>query len=86
MSFDEGTVCNEIITPTRRHKRCEYIGCDKINPLFDLPGGKGRFCLTHKSADMIDVKHKRCEHVIVDKPLTYQVVKVVSVLLISLLI
>jgi hypothetical protein len=42
-------------------KRCEQEGCDSLNPVFDNKGGKGRFCVTHKTAEMVDVKHKRCE-------------------------
>ena len=33
-----------------------------MNPSFDLQGGKGRFCASHKMDGMIDVKSKRCEH------------------------
>jgi len=43
-------------------KKCEHQGCESLNPAFDIKGGKGRFCYTHKIAEMIDVKHKRCEH------------------------
>jgi hypothetical protein len=38
---------------------CE--SCSK-RATFDLPGGKGRFCVQHKTAEMVDVKNKRCEH------------------------
>ena len=40
---------------------CAHNGC-KTNPLFDFPGGKGKYCVVHKLPDMVDVKHKRCEH------------------------
>ena len=43
-----------------KNKRCEKDGCDK-QPQFDINGGKGRFCSTHKLINMIDVKNKRCE-------------------------
>ena len=41
--------------------RCIHKGCTVLNPLFDYKGGKGRYCVTHKEPDMVDVKHKRCE-------------------------
>ena len=44
-----------------KNKRCEHPGCDS-RPTFDIKGGKGRFCVTHKTAEMVDVKSKRCEH------------------------
>ena len=44
-----------------KSKRCEHEGCDS-RPSFDLKGGKGRFCGSHKTAEMVDVKSKRCEH------------------------
>jgi len=40
-------------------KRCEHQGCT-ITPVFDIKGGKGRFCKTHKTPEMIDVLTKRC--------------------------
>ena len=42
-------------------KLCEQEGCDS-QPSFDIKGGKGRFCVTHKTAEMVDVVSKRCEH------------------------
>jgi len=45
-----------------RSKRCLHNGCDSISPVFDIPGGKGRYCKIHKTVDMIDVKNKRCLH------------------------
>ena len=42
-------------------KRCAHDGCGS-RPTFDIVGGKGRFCVTHKTAEMIDVKYKRCAH------------------------
>ena len=39
--------------------KCSSEGCSK-RANFDLPGGKGRFCVTHKTAEMEDVKSKRC--------------------------
>ena len=42
-------------------KTCEHEGCDS-QPSFDITGGKGRFCVKHKTAEMVDVKHKPCEH------------------------
>jgi hypothetical protein len=44
-----------------KSKRCDYIGCDSI-PVFNIKGGKGRFCVKHKTDKMIDVKHKLCEN------------------------
>ena len=43
-----------------RSKRCETEGCNS-RPTFDIEGGKGRFCKTHKKADMVNVRSKRCE-------------------------
>lgn len=45
-----------------KHKRCQVEGCNITNPTFDIKGGKGRFCLTHKTTDMIDVKHPICNY------------------------
>ena len=42
-------------------RQCKHEGCDSQS-VFDIKGGKGRFCFTHKTAEMIDVKHKRCEY------------------------
>lgn len=42
-------------------KTCEFKGC-KLNGLFDVTGGKGRFCATHKTAEMVDVKHNLCKY------------------------
>jgi hypothetical protein len=39
-------------------KRCEHQGCT-ITPVFDIKGGKGRFCKTNKTPDIIDVQTKR---------------------------
>ena len=39
--------------------RCEL--CNK-HANYDVIGGKGRFCATHKTIDMIDVKNKKCEY------------------------
>ena len=44
-----------------KNKRCEHEGCDS-QPSFDIIGGKGHFCITHKTLEMIDVRSKRCEH------------------------
>ena len=41
--------------------KCEHEGCN-TRPSFDIKGGKGRFCAEHKTAEMVDVKSKRCEH------------------------
>jgi uncharacterized linocin/CFP29 family protein len=43
-------------------KRCEHGGCKSLNPVFDVEGGKGRFCKAHCLDGMVDVKSKRCEH------------------------
>ena len=40
---------------------CKGPDC-KTRASFDEPGGKGQYCKKHKTAEMIDVKHKRCEH------------------------
>jgi hypothetical protein len=42
-------------------KRCSHPGCTR-QPVFDMEGGKGRFCATHKEPDMVDVTSKRCSH------------------------
>jgi hypothetical protein len=43
-----------------KSKRCEQDGCETL-PAFDIKGGKGRFCVTHKTAQMVDVINKLCE-------------------------
>jgi hypothetical protein len=45
-----------------KHKQCEHDGCTKVNPVFDVDGGHGRFCAEHKENGMKDVKSKQCEH------------------------
>ncbi len=45
-----------------KDKRCIHMGCTKLNPPFDFPGGKGTYCAVHKLAEMIDVKHKKCSY------------------------
>ena len=45
----------------KTRRKCEYKECN-INPSFDIQGGKGRFCKTHKTSEMTDVITKRCEH------------------------
>ena len=47
---------------TNQMPKCEQEGCTKKYPIFNIKGGKGRFCAKHKTVDMIDVKNKRCEH------------------------
>ena len=42
-------------------KTCEHEGC-KTRSSFDITGGKGRFCVSHKTAEMVNVISKRCEH------------------------
>ena len=42
-----------------KNKRCASQGCDSQS-VFDLPGGKGRFCKIHSTSEMIDVRSKRC--------------------------
>lgn len=41
---------------------CKYPGCNTHSCKFDLPGGKGRFCATHKTPDMINVQKQLCTH------------------------
>ena len=41
--------------------KCEHEGCDS-RPYFNIKGGKGKFCVAHKTAEMVDVKSKRCEY------------------------
>ncbi len=41
--------------------KCHYEGCN-TRPNFDIAGGKGRYCAIHKTAEMIDVKHKQCNY------------------------
>lgn len=41
--------------------KCKHEGCESISPNFNIEGGKGLFCIKHKTAEMIDVKNKRCE-------------------------
>ena len=45
---------------------CEGKDCVK-KPIFNLIGHKGRFCIDHKSADMINVHHTHCEYEGCDK-------------------
>jgi hypothetical protein len=45
-----------------KNKRCAEKGCDKLNPLFGIKGGKDLFCGKHKSADMKNLITKVCEH------------------------
>ena len=40
---------------------CEQEGCLK-RASFDIVGGKGAWCVTHKTAVMVDVISKRCAH------------------------
>ena len=41
-------------------RKCEYIGCKTI-PTFNIDGEtKGRFCKTHASSGMVNVKDKTC--------------------------
>ena len=42
-------------------KKCKYEGC-KTGASFDTKGSKGRFCNKHKTAEMVNIKHKQCEH------------------------
>ena len=41
--------------------KCEHEGCDS-RPYFNIKGGKGKFCVAHKTAEMVNVVSKRCEH------------------------
>ena len=42
--------------------KCIEDGCD-TSPSFNVNGEKSSiYCLQHKKDDMVDVKHKRCEH------------------------
>ena len=41
--------------------KCKGDGCSK-SAVFDIKGGIGRYCKTHKLVDMVNVKSKRCEH------------------------
>jgi uncharacterized linocin/CFP29 family protein len=41
-------------------KLCEHEGCT-TRPTFDIKGGKGRFCMIHKTAEMKNVVNKQCE-------------------------
>ena len=56
---------NEIITPPARipkkRKLCEQEGCKVVNPSFNIRGEKGRFCVTHKTTEMVNVACKKCE-------------------------
>ncbi len=40
---------------------CQHEGCTKM-PTFNIKGYKALFCATHKTADMVDVKHRMCFH------------------------
>jgi len=41
---------------------CKRDGC-KITACYGMKGGKAQFCATHKTAEMVNVKAKRCQHV-----------------------
>lgn len=42
-----------------KNKRCEHIGCDKINPTFGFKGEtRGHFCKQHKEPGMKDVVNR----------------------------
>ena len=44
-----------------KNKRCAHDGCNKINPVFNVPGSTtGLYCAEHKKDGMVDVKNKRC--------------------------
>lgn len=45
-----------------RSKVCENTECKSLSPVFDYPGGKGRFCGVHKLEGMLNVKSKKCRH------------------------
>ena len=34
-------------------KRCEFEDCDKLNPVFDIKGGKGKYCGVHKTSEIL---------------------------------
>ena len=38
-------------------KKCEFNGCNSAGPTFDIKGGKGRFCKSHKLPGMINIKY-----------------------------
>lgn len=42
-----------------KDKRCERDPC-RTQPVFGFPGGKARFCSTHKAEGMVNVRHKKC--------------------------
>jgi len=42
--------------------KCKHEGCESLSNVFDIKGGKGRFCGKHKTTEMVNVKSKRCEH------------------------
>lgn len=43
-----------------KSKKCEYEGCNIINPAFNNKGEiKGKFCFSHKSENMINVVSKK---------------------------
>jgi hypothetical protein len=46
-----------------KHKRCAHIDCESLNPVFDIEGGKGRYCGKHKDPGMVNVKNRRCAHI-----------------------
>jgi hypothetical protein len=44
-----------------RVRTCEATGCTTLSRNYDVPGGKGRFCASHKEPGMVDVKTPKCE-------------------------
>ena len=52
--------------------KCAEDGCD-TRAMFDVEGGKGSFCGTHKKPGMVDVRSKRCTEDGCDKQPTFDV-------------
>jgi hypothetical protein len=43
--------------------KCIEEGCNS-EPCFGVKGGKRRFCVKHKAAEMVNLKGKKCEEVL----------------------
>ena len=55
-------------------RKCKHPDC-KLQPSYNTKGeSKGRFCKTHSTQDMVDVKNKTCEHPACKTRPTYNIV------------
>lgn len=43
-----------------KDKRCEHLGCEKLNPAYGFLGESPRFCKNHQLPNMNNLKSKKC--------------------------